>query len=77
MNYEGVYRAAPGLARVCLQLWPTWQEFFFLQKKNYLNFSYVLINFFQGNSIVIQWHRTKSKPQPVNGGGSQGGELGH
>ena len=48
---------------------------FFFCKKNNLNFSYILINFFQGNSIVIQWHITKSKPQPVNGGGPQGENM--
>ena len=37
----------------------------------------VLINYFQGRSIVIKWHGTKSKPKPVNGGGPQGGQLGN
>ena len=36
----------------------------------------VMMNFFQGRTMVVKWKGAKSSTRPLNGGGPQGGTLG-
>ena len=36
----------------------------------------LIINYFQGRSIIVKWHGKKSKTEWTNGGGPQGGYFG-